>query len=102
MTDAAHKAFSFAACEAIAAGAWDEHLHLIYRQIKARQATQEYKAKLRSRTEFRAGTEAHPYESGDHFGLNTKPCKHCGQGNEAPIHRGWPGDPLRRYVGDRG
>lgn len=55
MTDAAHKAFSFAACEAIRSGAWDEHLHLIYSQIKVRQATEEYRRSRLSVAEFRAG-----------------------------------------------
>lgn len=55
MTDAAHKAFSFAACEAIRAGAWDEHLHLIAREIKARQAQSDFGRAVLARAEFRAG-----------------------------------------------
>lgn len=81
MTDAAHKAFSFAACEAIRAGAWDEHLHLVAREIRARQTVKEYKDRQLARAEIRAGTHQAPPAvdmSSDPSTAEVRWCAECG------------------------
>lgn len=59
MADAAHKALSFGACEAIRSGAWDEHLHLIAHEIRSRQMHPDFRRTVLARAEIRAGVCHH-------------------------------------------